>query len=108
MHNSRDLYLPVVTNSGKESGNEVAPTPDNHSNDNSSETNANARNNGEINNGNNDGSSVAPELSPNSDNNESTSTTNVNNGSHAITTPQLLSHQHQSPQPTAQTFLGNP
>jgi len=62
----------------------------------------------EINNGNNDGSSVAPELSPNSDNNESTSTTNVNNGSHAITTPQLLSHQHQSPQPTAQTFLGNP
>jgi len=79
MHNSGDLYLPVVTNSGKESGNEVAPTPDNHSNDNSSETNANARNNGEINNGNNDGSSVAPELTPNSDNNESTSITSVNN-----------------------------
>ena len=87
---------------------QAAPTSDDHSSDNSNETNANARNNGEFNNGNNDGSSVAPELSPNSDNNESTSTTNVNNGSHAITTPQLLSHQHQSPQPTAQTFLGNP
>ena len=49
------------------------------------------------NNGNNDGSSVASELSPNSD----------NNGSHAITTPQLLSHQHQSPQPAVQTILGN-
>ena len=33
----------------------------------------------EINNGNNDGSSVAPELTPNSDNNESTSTTSANN-----------------------------
>jgi len=56
---------------------QATTTPDDHPSDNSSESNAIARSNGGINKGNDDGSSVAPELSPNSDNNECTLTTRV-------------------------------
>jgi len=87
---------------------QATATPDDHPSANSSESNAIARNNGGINKCSNDGSCVAPELSPSSDNNECTLTTRVNNGSHEIITPQLLSHQLQSPQSAAQTPFREP